>query len=73
MAVDVKFAPEFERGPAKELFKVPSRSGGPAAFAFHYDVAADGNRFLVITQPRSDDTDEAPITLTLNWQVAVKR
>jgi Tol biopolymer transport system component len=73
MSVDVALAPTFTHESAKELFKAPIASGGPRAFAFHYDVAADGKRFLLITTPQAEASAPSPITVVLNWQAALKK
>jgi len=73
MAVDTTLEPTFSHSVPRELFKAPIASGGPRAFAFHYDVAPDGRRFLLITTPQTDVTAPPPITVVLNWQAALKR
>jgi hypothetical protein len=72
MAVTVQLGDNFERGPARELFKFTVISGGPRAFSFHYDVAADG-RFLAITRPKDEVVERAAITVVLNWQAGLKK
>jgi Tol biopolymer transport system component len=73
MAVDTTLEPTFSHSVPRELFKAPIASGGPRAFAFHYDVAPDGKRFLLITTPQAAKTAPPPITVVLNWQAALKR
>ena len=73
MAVDTTLEPTFAHGVPRELFKAPIATGGPRAFAFHYDVAPDGKRFLLITTPQVQTTAPPPITVVLNWQAALKR
>ena len=73
MSVDVTLEPTFSHQAPKELFKAPIASGGPRAFAYHYDVAPDGKRFLLITTPQADATTPPPITVVLNWQAALKK
>jgi Tol biopolymer transport system component len=73
MAVDVTLGSEFERGPARELFKTRITSGGPRAYSFHYDVAPDG-KFLIITRPQEKEgAVSSPITVVLNWQADLKK
>jgi eukaryotic-like serine/threonine-protein kinase len=72
MTTDVTLAPDFKNQPPRELFKVPITSGGPRAFAFHYDVTPDGKRFLVITTPQAEPAS-SPITVVLNWQAGLKK
>jgi hypothetical protein len=73
MATEVKLAPTFEHGQPRELFKVPIVTGGPRAFAFHYDVAPDGKRFLVLASPSVESLVSNSITVVLNWQAALKK
>ena len=73
MATEVKLTPTFEHGQPRELFKVPIATGGPRAFAFHYDVAPDGKRFIALTTPQADALASSPITVVLNWQTALKK
>jgi Tol biopolymer transport system component/predicted Ser/Thr protein kinase len=73
-AVDVKTGPKFETGAPRALFDAQIPAPLLADSSFHYDVAADGGRFLV----NSAATDRAgpaatPITVIVNWQAAVKR
>jgi roadblock/LC7 domain-containing protein len=73
-AVDVKTAPKFEAGAAHALFDAQIPTVSLAGGAFHYDVAANGKRFLV-NSAVLDRAASAPtsITVILNWQTAVKR
>jgi len=45
--VSVKTAPKFEHGAAQALFDAQIPAAGLIDGFFHYDVAADGKRFLV--------------------------
>jgi hypothetical protein len=67
-AVDVKTAPKFEAGIAHALFDAQIPAGMLADAYFHYDVAADGKRFLVNTVA-ADRASPAPtpITVIVNW------
>jgi hypothetical protein len=73
MAVDVTLTPTLNVGPPRELFKSPIASGGPRAFAFHYDVTPDGKRFLLIARPDQTAPAASPITVVLNWQADLRR
>jgi hypothetical protein len=64
MAVDVKLAPQFERGPPKPLFTAKPYGGGSAGIPV-YAPSPDGKRFLISTQVQ--DTGATPITVVLNW------
>jgi hypothetical protein len=73
MVVDVKTAPEFEHGTPRELFPTHIAGGGVLANIFRYDVAPDGNRFLVLNQVGDQATDSTAITLVLNWPRGLTR
>ena len=72
MAVDVKTAPAFERGNPHALFDPQIRDGGTTQLVFRYDVAPDGQRFLVNTEGQAETVAE-PITVVLNWQAGLKK
>jgi eukaryotic-like serine/threonine-protein kinase len=72
MALDVKPSQSFERGTPEALFT--SRSDYPAngAFLWGYAASTDGKRFLISTA--AGERDEAPpLTVVVNWLVAVKK
>jgi Tol biopolymer transport system component len=56
----------FEVGPVSPLFAI--RAVGPGALGAPYDVAADGQRFLVNTMV---DAPEEPVTLVVNWTASI--
>ncbi|HEY2019131.1 MAG TPA: hypothetical protein VGH38_36745 [Bryobacteraceae bacterium] len=70
MAVTVKTTPQFEAGTPKALFQTRTYTRGPWRRDFRWAPAADGQRFLVISG--SEGSANAPITVTLNWQAALK-
>jgi Tol biopolymer transport system component len=72
MAVDVKTAPTFEHGTPRELFQTHVAGGGVLANIFRYDVAPDGNRFLILNQVGGQATDSSAITVMLNWTAGPK-
>jgi hypothetical protein len=72
MAVDVKTAPAFQAGIPHALFDPQIQGGGSTQFVFRYDVAPDGQRFLVNTEGQAEAVAE-PITVVLNWQVGLKK
>lgn len=67
MAVDIRLAPAFEAGTPRVLFDPRMRSGA----AMHWDVTADGERFIV------NRAIEAPgveaFTLVQNWPATLKK
>ena len=73
MSVDITLEPQFAVGQARELFKTRIVRGGSRAYSYHYDVAPDGKRFLIITRPEEGSVESPPITVVLNWQAALKK
>jgi hypothetical protein len=57
----------FEVGCVKPLFTTRIAPGEN----YQYDVAADGQRFLIDTAP--DQAASAPITVVLNWKMGLKK
>jgi eukaryotic-like serine/threonine-protein kinase len=73
-AVAVKTEPRFEAGAPQALFDVRIPAGGLTDWFSHYDVAADGKRFLVNTVAAgSAGPAPTPITVIVNWPAAMKR
>jgi len=68
MAVDVSAGAGFRPGVPKVLF--PIRMRGPGG-AYHWDVSADGRRFLVSVV--AGERMESPITIVTNWQSLLKK
>jgi eukaryotic-like serine/threonine-protein kinase len=75
MSVEVAAASgAFQAGSPKALFAVPILGGGAVPIGTHYDVSADGKKFLINSVPA--DTASAPpspITVVLNWQAGLKK
>ena len=70
MAVEVKTSPKYEAtGVPKALFDPHLPAGSLTDTTQHWDVSADGSRFVA-----ANDTEgsAAPITVVLNWLAAVK-
>ncbi|CAN5810978.1 hypothetical protein BH20ACI3_BH20ACI3_18250 [soil metagenome] len=68
MAVNVKASSTFEVSVPRELFE--TRISG-VGFRRNYDVTADGQRFLVITQ--DEEEKPSPISVVFNWTADLKR
>ena len=66
MAVPVKTGASFEPGTATRLFEVHTIGYQP------FDVSPDG-RFLINTPVEDAENTVTPITVVLNWQVALKK
>jgi hypothetical protein len=62
-----------EAGVAKALFNVEMPYGvyGPTQTRNHYDVTADGKRFLINTPVR--EAASAAINIVVNWPAELKR
>jgi eukaryotic-like serine/threonine-protein kinase len=74
MAVDVKTAPSFAFGVPQALFDPQIPAGALADRFFHYDVTADGERFLASSVAMDKAVSApTPITVIVNWTAALKR
>jgi Tol biopolymer transport system component/tRNA A-37 threonylcarbamoyl transferase component Bud32 len=69
MTVPIITEPTFTAGPPKVLFKGRYFDGG----GHHYDVARDGQRFLMLKEGESTGATELPIILVENWFEELKR
>ncbi len=72
MAVPMDLGGDIPGGTPEVLFRAPVRIGGLSLSQFiasmvHYDVSADGRRFLMVT---GSDTDH--LSVILDWQELVK-
>jgi len=66
MAVEVSTSGVFQAGIPKALFKVPRGE-------LFWDVASDGNRFLMAAPSSASVGTQPPFTVVLNWQAALKK
>ena len=73
-AVPVAIEPAFTPSVSRALFVAPIWGRGGTANATRYDVAADGQRFLINTLPVLTTTAArpAPIMVVLNWAAGLK-
>ena len=76
MAVPVRTAaesPTLEPGVPARLFRVSIVGGGspPENITHQYDVAPDGQRFLV--NVATAESSASPITMMLNWAAILKK
>jgi Tol biopolymer transport system component len=65
MAVPVKAGATLEAGPAEALFQTHARQLIGVMDAFSYDVARDGQKFLI--NVKVDEPSPAPLSIILNW------
>ena len=73
MAVPVKGETDIDIGRANALFRtqLPTwAAGGPPEWRTSYDVAADGQKFLLINPPEQQGP---PITVMLNWPNVLRK
>jgi hypothetical protein len=73
MAVDIDAGKSLVHGAPHELFKARVRAGGRQPYNSKYSVSPDGQRFLIITRPQTDDVTPPGITVVLNWLAGVKK
>jgi hypothetical protein len=73
MSVPVSVSPTFAPGRATPLFRMPDRIGADRR-GYVYDVAADGQRFLVSLLPEgvSEEAQVPPVTVLTNWTSLLK-
>jgi eukaryotic-like serine/threonine-protein kinase len=71
MGVGVKGGPTFDADPAKPLFQTRLRQHVSSGDMFTYDVAADGQRFLLNTDV--GEVTASPLTVVLNWAADLKK
>jgi Tol biopolymer transport system component len=67
-AVDVTLGASVDAGTPRTLFPVQSTANGPGAW--NYDVAGDGNRFLV--SPDAASAKQREISVVLNWPATIR-
>jgi hypothetical protein len=72
MRVPIAAEPTFSPGTPELLFQHGGLRGAPQDVTFAYDVASDGNRFLVAV-PTADAVPPAPIVVMLNWRLPASR
>ncbi len=68
MSVEVTTQPVFQAGMPQSLFATDIVDTGIRTGPMSWDIAPDGNRFLIITESSID----ASVTLALNWQTRPK-
>jgi len=65
MAVQVTSGSNFDASPPVTLFQANPRQPVSTNDQFVYDVSRDGQRFLIITQEKQEES--APMSVVLNW------
>lgn len=69
MAVDVNPGPVFQSGAPHPLFQSDIVDNGIRTGPMSWDLAPDGNRFLIIT----DAAGDASLTVALNWRASLTK
>ena len=67
MAVDVNTKPVFQAGTPRPLFQTDMVDTGIRTGPMSWDLAPDGNRFLIISESPSEVSS---LTVALNWRAA---
>ncbi len=70
MSVEVKGGAAFEAGPPVPLFQTRPRDPISAEDRYSYDVAPDGQRFLINAEI---EQKAAPMSIILNWTAELKQ
>jgi Tol biopolymer transport system component len=65
MAVDVSTSPVFRAGTPQALFDTEMADTGIRTGPMSWDIAPDGNRFLIIS---ANSTDTSSLNVILNWR-----
>jgi len=68
MSVEVSTHPAFQTGIPRSLFATDLVDTGIRSGPMSWDVAADGNRFLII----ADSSTDSSLSVVLNWQAGLK-
>lgn len=71
MATPVTTGEKFDAGTPVPLFQASPRQIVSSTDAFSYDVARDGQRFLINTPVKQ--ADSAPMSVILNWPARLKK
>jgi Tol biopolymer transport system component len=66
MSVEVNAQPVFQSGTPRPLFQTEIVDTGIRTGPLSWDLAPDGNRFLIIT---ANSSDTSSLTVALNWRV----
>jgi hypothetical protein len=72
MAVVVTLAPVFRNGNPKALFAAPIFGSATTMNVTRYDVTPDGQNFLINARDATA-VPASPVTVVLNWQMALKK
>jgi Tol biopolymer transport system component len=70
MSAAIKFEPAFQAAEPAALFRLRSAIGTLPADASGFDVAHDGQHFVVVV---TDSADAPPLTVVVNWQAGLKK
>jgi Tol biopolymer transport system component len=71
VAVEIPLQPKLERREPRPLFELTMMRRTYLPRIINFDVAADGQRFLIVQIP--PDAGKRPLTLLQNWTAALKK
>jgi len=71
MAVEIPLQPNLDRRQLRPLFELTMMRRTWSPRVVDFDVAADGQRFLIVRMP--PDTGRRPLTVLRNWTLGLKR
>ena len=75
MSVPIETAPTFRPGTPITMFELPPFYSSAARIGRQWDIAPDGDRFLIMT-PGEDvtkDQTQSRMVVVLNWHEELKR
>jgi len=70
MSVEVNTQPVFQAGTPQALFQTEMVDTGIRTGPMSWDLAPDGNRFLIISEK---STDTSSLTVALNWRAGIRK
>ncbi|HUK17302.1 MAG TPA: protein kinase [Bryobacteraceae bacterium] len=70
MAVEVNLQPVFQAGSPQPLFPTEMVDTGIRTGPMSWDLAPDGNRFLIISENAADTSS---VTVALNWRAGLRK
>ncbi len=71
MAVEIEAGETLQPGAPSMLFRAPEVNTFLPTSAFHFDVADNGERFLI--DVAAQQGEQTPVTVVLNWQAELGR
>ena len=74
MVVDIQYKPAFRSHRPRLLFEGPyAMNGRTESFLTNYDVAPDGQHFLMLKEEQDQSQAHQVLSVVLNWTEELKR